>query len=189
MIVSKVSRRRQKRQAKPSGVPMSNAGSILLQPKPASTSEPEYALIHSPRLANGSRRYGLLDCRSWRGRKLFPPRLRGEMDQGILRFTWYSLFLVAKRDTSWRYSSAHPSAFCLAFLPPSRKPLTLSSRSCVPFPATWLPLGLVLFLSFGNKPQNSARCLPSRFAPCGRPCSHSGGCAGRPAGLFECGAV
>jgi nitrate/nitrite transport system permease protein len=70
---------------------------------------------------------------------------RGELDQGILRFTWYSLILVAKG-----YALALVMATPLGFLLGRSK---LFARSLDPVvqllrpvsPLAWLPLGLVLF--------------------------------------------
>lgn len=70
---------------------------------------------------------------------------RGELDQGILRFTWYSLILVAKG-----YALALLIGTPLGFLLGLSK---LFSRGFDPLiqilrpvsPLAWLPLGLVLF--------------------------------------------
>ena len=70
---------------------------------------------------------------------------RGELDQGILRFTWYSLVLVAKG-----YTLALILGTPLGFLLGRSK---LLSRGLDPViqllrpvsPLAWLPLGLVLF--------------------------------------------
>lgn len=70
---------------------------------------------------------------------------RGELDQGILRFTWYSLVLVAKG-----YALALVIATPLGFFLGRSK---LFARSFEPLisllrpvsPLAWLPLGLVLF--------------------------------------------
>jgi nitrate/nitrite transport system permease protein len=70
---------------------------------------------------------------------------RGELDQGILRFAWYSLVLVAKG-----YAIALLIATPLGFLLGRSK---LFARSFDPIiqllrpvsPLAWLPLGLVLF--------------------------------------------
>lgn len=77
---------------------------------------------------------------------------RGEMDQGILRFTWYSLVLVAKG-----YALALLIGTPLGFLLGAS---TLFTRVFDPLiqmlkpvsPLAWLPLGLVLF----GKPEPSA---------------------------------
>jgi nitrate/nitrite transport system permease protein len=80
-----------------------------------------------------------------------PFEKRGEMDQGILRFTWYSLILVSK-------------GYCLALLigTPIGFMLGVSKNFSKAFdpmiqilrpvsPLAWLPLGLVLFLSAGKR--------------------------------------
>jgi nitrate/nitrite transport system permease protein len=86
--------------------------------------------------------------RTWEASKVYvvePFEKRGELDQGILRFAWYSLILVAKG-----YAVALLIGTPLGFL------LGLSatfSRSVDPIiqilrpvsPLAWLPLGLVLF--------------------------------------------
>jgi nitrate/nitrite transport system permease protein len=76
---------------------------------------------------------------------LQPFAKRGELDQGILRFAWYSLVLVAKG-----YSVALLIGTPLGFLLGRSK---LFARSFDPIiqllrpvsPLAWLPLGLVLF--------------------------------------------
>src|SRR3954453_9044228 len=70
---------------------------------------------------------------------------RGELDQGILRFTWYSLLLVAKG-----YSLSLLLGTPLGFLLGRSR---LFARSLDPViqllrpvsPLAWLPLGLVIF--------------------------------------------
>src|SRR5688572_3461785 len=70
---------------------------------------------------------------------------RGELDQGILRFTWYSLILVAK-GYSIALLIGTPLGFLLGFS-------KLFSRGFDPIiqilrpvsPLAWLPLGLILF--------------------------------------------
>src|SRR5256885_8598979 len=87
-------------------------------------------------------------ARTWQASReyvLAPFAKRGELDQGILRFTWYSLVLVAKG-----YSLALILGTPLGFLL-GRSPVF--SRSFDPIiqllrpvsPLAWLPLGLVLF--------------------------------------------
>jgi nitrate/nitrite transport system permease protein len=76
---------------------------------------------------------------------LAPFAKRGELDQGILRFTWYSLILVAKG-----YALAIVIATPLGFLLGVSK---MASRAIDPLiqilrpvsPLAWLPLGLLLF--------------------------------------------
>jgi len=70
---------------------------------------------------------------------------RGELDQGILRFTWYSLLLVAK-GYALALIIGTPLGFALGLSP-------LFARSFDPLiqvlrpvsPLAWLPLGFVLF--------------------------------------------
>ena len=87
-------------------------------------------------------------ARTWAASKPFllePFAKRGEMDQGILRFTWYSLLRVAKG-----FALAVAIGTPLGFL------LGLSKRFTTAFdpvmqilrpvsPLAWLPLGLVIF--------------------------------------------
>ena len=86
--------------------------------------------------------------KTWEMSKVYitqPFAKRGELDQGILRFTWYSLVLVAKG-----YTLAIVIGTPLGFLLGMSK---LFSRSFDPLiqilrpvsPLAWLPLGLVLF--------------------------------------------
>jgi len=70
---------------------------------------------------------------------------RGELDQGILRFTWYSLILVAKG-----YTLALLIGTPLGFLLGMSNLLTRIFDPIIQFlkpvsPLAWLPLGLVLF--------------------------------------------
>ncbi len=70
---------------------------------------------------------------------------RGELDQGVLRFTWYSLILVSKG-----YFIAILIGTPLGFLLGSSKTLTMMFDPIIQFlkpvsPLAWLPLGLVLF--------------------------------------------
>lgn len=86
--------------------------------------------------------------KTWEMSKLYltqPFAKRGELDQGILRFTWYSLILVAKG-----YSIALLVGTPLGFLLGSSKLLTRVFDPIIQFlrpisPLAWLPLGLVLF--------------------------------------------
>jgi nitrate/nitrite transport system permease protein len=74
-----------------------------------------------------------------------PLEKRGEMDQGVLRFAWYSLVLVAK-GYALALLIGTPLGFLLGLSP-------FFSRSFDPIiqilrpvsPLAWLPLGLVLF--------------------------------------------
>src|SRR5438552_6268983 len=82
---------------------------------------------------------------------LEPFAKRGEMDQGILRFTWYSLILVAK-GYALALVIGTPIGFCLGLSSTFTKtfdPLIQVLRPVSPL--AWLPLGLVLFLSAGKQ--------------------------------------
>src|SRR5216684_4778933 len=93
-------------------------------------------------------------ARTWTASKdyiLKPFEKRGEMDQGILRFTWYSLVLVAKG-----YAIALIIGTPLGFLLGLSKTFTHTFDPIIQIlrpvsPLAWLPLGLVLFLSFGKQ--------------------------------------
>lgn len=85
---------------------------------------------------------------TWEASKLYilkPFEKRGELDQGILRFTWYSLILVAKGFTLGLLIGT-PLGLLLGVS-------ALFSRTFDPIiqilrpvsPLAWLPLGLVLF--------------------------------------------
>src|SRR5687767_7801177 len=86
--------------------------------------------------------------KTWESSKpyvLKPFEKRGEMDQGILRFTWYSLVLVAKGyflallvATPLGFLFGMSRAFARSF-----NPLIQIARPVSPL--AWLPLGLVLF--------------------------------------------
>jgi nitrate/nitrite transport system permease protein len=87
-------------------------------------------------------------ARTWQASRPYivePFAKRGELDQGILRFTWYSLVLVAKG-----YALALLLGTPLGFLVGRSR---LFARSLDPViqllrpvsPLAWLPLGLVLF--------------------------------------------
>jgi nitrate/nitrite transport system permease protein len=76
---------------------------------------------------------------------------RGEMDQGILRFTWYSLVLVAKGyaiallvGTPLGFMLGLSKTFARTFDPVIQVLRPVS-------PLAWLPLGLVLFLGAGKQ--------------------------------------
>ena len=91
--------------------------------------------------------------RTWEASRLYilePFAKRGEMDQGILRFTWYSLELVAKGYALAIIIGA-PLGFCLGLSPVFSRifdPLIQVLRPVSPL--AWLPLGLVLFLNAGK---------------------------------------
>jgi nitrate/nitrite transport system permease protein len=81
-----------------------------------------------------------------------PFEKRGEMDQGILRFTWYSLVLVAK-GYALALLIGTPIGFLLGlskFFTKAFDPIIQILRPVSPL--AWLPLGLVLFA----KPQPAA---------------------------------
>src|SRR5579859_346143 len=81
---------------------------------------------------------------------LQPFEKRGEMDQGILRFTWYSLELVAK-GYAIALLIGTPIGFSLGLSPTFTKifdPIIQILRPVSPL--AWLPLGLVLFLGAGK---------------------------------------
>ena len=76
---------------------------------------------------------------------------RGEMDQGILRFTWYSLLLVAK-GYSIALLVGTPIGFLLGLSKAFAKTFDPIIQILRPVsPLAWLPLGLVLFLSAGKQ--------------------------------------
>jgi nitrate/nitrite transport system permease protein len=92
-------------------------------------------------------------AKTWDASKLYilePFAKRGEMDQGILRFTWYSLELVAK-GYALAIIIGTPIGFCLGLSKVFAKtfdPLIQVLRPVSPL--AWLPLGLVLFLDAGK---------------------------------------
>ena len=70
---------------------------------------------------------------------------RGELDQGILRFTWYSLILVAKGYTLALLIGT-PLGFVLGMSKMFAKTFDPIIQILRPVsPLAWLPLGLVLF--------------------------------------------
>jgi nitrate/nitrite transport system permease protein len=82
---------------------------------------------------------------------LKPFEKRGEMDQGILRFTWYSLLLVAK-GYALALLIGTPIGFMLGLSKTFTKifdPIIQILRPVSPL--AWLPLGLVLFLGAGKQ--------------------------------------
>ncbi len=92
--------------------------------------------------------------KTWEVSKLYilePFAKRGEMDQGILRFTWYSLTLVAKGYTLALLIGT-PIGFMLGLSKTFTKmfdPLIQVLRPVSPL--AWLPLGLVLFVGAGKQ--------------------------------------
>jgi nitrate/nitrite transport system permease protein len=93
--------------------------------------------------------------KTWTQSKLYvekPFEKRGEMDQGILRFTWYSLVLVAK-GYSLALLIGTPIGFLLGLSKLFSKAIDPIIQVLRPVsPLAWLPLGLVLF----QKPEPSA---------------------------------
>ena len=82
---------------------------------------------------------------------LKPFEKRGEMDQGILRFTWYSLILVAK-GYAIALIVGTPIGFCLGLSKAFTKTFDPIIQVLRPVsPLAWLPLGLVLFLGAGKQ--------------------------------------
>src|SRR3954464_2194036 len=79
-----------------------------------------------------------------------PLAKRGEMDQGILRFTWYSLLLVAK-GYALALVVGTPIGFCLGLSKTFTKTFDPIIQILRPVsPLAWLPLGLVLFMNAGK---------------------------------------
>jgi nitrate/nitrite transport system permease protein len=82
---------------------------------------------------------------------LKPFEKRGEMDQGILRFTWYSLTLVAKGYVLALLIGT-PIGFFLGLSKTFTKTFDPIIQILRPVsPLAWLPLGLVLFLGAGKQ--------------------------------------
>src|SRR5215218_4553922 len=80
-----------------------------------------------------------------------PFEKRGEMDQGILRFTWYSLILVAK-GYAIALLIGTPIGFLLGLSKSFAKTFDPIIQILRPVsPLAWLPLGLVLFLGAGKQ--------------------------------------
>lgn len=80
-----------------------------------------------------------------------PFEKRGEMDQGILRFTWYSLTLVAKGYVLALLIGI-PIGFMLGLSTMFTKTFDPIIQVLRPVsPLAWLPLGLVLFLGAGSQ--------------------------------------
>jgi nitrate/nitrite transport system permease protein len=86
--------------------------------------------------------------RTWEASKPYivePFAKRGELDQGILRFTWYSLVLVAK-GYALALLIGTPLGFLLGLSTLARKAFDPIIQILRPVsPLAWLPLGLVLF--------------------------------------------
>jgi nitrate/nitrite transport system permease protein len=85
---------------------------------------------------------------TWKASRLYvldPFEKRGELDQGILRFTWYSLIRVAK-GYALALAMGIPFGFMLGiskFFSDAFDPIAQILRPVSPL--AWLPLGLVLF--------------------------------------------
>jgi nitrate/nitrite transport system permease protein len=92
--------------------------------------------------------------KTWQASKTYvlePFAKRGEMDQGILRFTWYSLLLVAK-GYALALVVGTPIGFFLGLSRPFAKTFDPIIQVLRPVsPLAWLPLGLVLFLGAGKQ--------------------------------------
>jgi len=92
--------------------------------------------------------------KTWEASKdyvLKPFEKRGEMDQGILRFTWYSLIQVAK-GYAIALIIGTPIGFCLGLSKAFTKTFDPIIQVLRPVsPLAWLPLGLVLFLGAGKQ--------------------------------------
>ena len=81
---------------------------------------------------------------------LKPFEKRGELDQGILRFTWLSLILVAK-GYGLALLLGTPLGFALGLSPLFTKSFDPIIQILRPVsPLAWLPLGLVLFSKMGG---------------------------------------
>src|SRR5919108_4150864 len=92
--------------------------------------------------------------KTWEASKLYilePFEKRGELDQGILRFTWYSLILVAK-GYALAILIGTPIGFMLGLSKAFTKTFDPIIQVLRPVsPLAWLPLGLVLFLGVGKQ--------------------------------------
>src|SRR5881392_173474 len=92
--------------------------------------------------------------KTWNASKVYilkPFEKRGEMDQGILRFTWYSLTLVAK-GYFLALLIGTPIGFCLGLSQAFSRTFDPIIQVLRPVsPLAWLPLGLVLFLGAGKQ--------------------------------------
>ena len=93
-------------------------------------------------------------AKTWEASKSYivePFAKRGEMDQGILRFTWYSLQLVAK-GYLLALLIGTPIGFFLGLSKTFTKTFDPVIQILRPVsPLAWLPLGLVLFLGAGKQ--------------------------------------
>lgn len=91
---------------------------------------------------------------TWETTKLYvlePFAYRGVMDQGILRFTWLSLQLVAQGYLIG-LAIGTPLGFILGLSPTFMKTFDPLFQVLRPVsPLAWLPLGMVLFQPFGGE--------------------------------------
>ena len=91
-------------------------------------------------------------AKTWEASKPYvaePFAKRGEMDQGVLRFAWYSLVLVAK-GYALALLVGTPLGFLLGLSPFFQKSFDPVIQLLRPVsPLAWLPLGLVLFENSG----------------------------------------
>jgi len=91
-------------------------------------------------------------AKTWEASKPYvaePFAKRGEMDQGVLRFAWYSLVLVAK-GYALALLIGTPLGFLLGLSPFFQKSFDPVIQLLRPVsPLAWLPLGLVLFENSG----------------------------------------
>jgi nitrate/nitrite transport system permease protein len=87
-------------------------------------------------------------AKTWEASKPYvvePLAKRGEMDQGVLRFAWYSLVLVAK-GYALALLVGTPLGFLLGMSKLFEKSFDVVIQVLRPVsPLAWLPLGLVLF--------------------------------------------
>ena len=92
-------------------------------------------------------------ARAWQESRLYvmePFAYRGELDQGILRFTWLSLVLVAQ-GYAIALLVGTPLGFLLGVSTLFRKTFDPIFQVLRPVsPLAWLPLGLVIFSSAGK---------------------------------------
>lgn len=97
--------------------------------------------------------------RTWQESKLYilePFAYRGELDQGIGRFTWLSLALVAK-GYAIALILGVPLGFLLGLSEGFRRAMDPIVQILRPVsPLAWLPLGLVMFQSMGKSASEMA---------------------------------
>lgn len=104
-------------------------------------------------------RFGLIKdlpgpLETWRQTKKYilkPFEKREDLDQGILRFTWYSLLVVAKGYAIALLIGA-PLGFLLGLSPTFSRMFDPIIQVLRPVsPLAWMPLGVVLFMSAGKE--------------------------------------